>query len=256
MVGMKMKSSNAIGFFRKVGDPVLGSGASTKHKHVAKRKKEKPSRRSKQEVPRILKGFFQSRHAGWPEYIMLKAQLAIVGLFVTAVVYLVFLPSETFIFIALLFAFSAYLIQLTVTQLRSAFERDYPAYRSFVVMCMTIAWVFFLVLKFSQTNLFPLENIQLAMIPPLITIGFVAVSFVMFRFKYGRNFTYAMVEETHGNYAVVRVGYDIRSNTKAGLYTVENFAKAKRGDIAKVSVERPMLGLRGASVKAVLEKAK
>lgn len=226
-----------------------------KSKRDAKKEKAKPLQKPRQEIPGKLKGFFDNRHAGWPEYVMLKAQLGIVAIFVTAVIYLVFLPTESFIFIALLIVFSAYLSYLTATQLRRAFGSDYPASRSFVAMCIAIAWVFVLALKFSPVTL-SMETLQMVIIPPLLAVGFVAIAFVAFRFKYGRNFTYGIVEETHGSRATVRIGYDIRSNVKAGLYAVENFTKVKQGDNVKVGVERPMLGLRGAKVRAILEKGK
>ena len=53
-----------------------------------------------------------------------------------------------------------------------------------------------------------------------------------------------------------RGGHDICSNVKADLYAVESFAKVSRGDLVEISVERPMLGLRGAKVKAILGKAR
>ena len=55
--------------------------------------------------------------------------------------------------------------------------------------------------------------------------------------------------------AAVEADYSVWSNVKAGLYTGESFAKVKKGDLVKISVERPMLGLRGAKVKDVLGKA-
>ncbi len=246
--------SKRTDLFEKVGGAVLGSKEPNKGKSAAKKAKPKlPVTR--REIPKKLRGFFESRHAGWPEYVMLKAQLMILALFVAAVVHLVFLPDEGLIFLPLMAAISGLLVYLTVTQLKSAFKRDYPAYRSFVTMCIAVAWVFVLILKLSSTA-YTLEALQTALIPPAAAVGFVAVSFAAFRLKYGRNFTYGTVEEARGRRAVVRIGYDIRSNVKAGLYPLESFAKVERGDIVKVGVERPMLGLRGARIKAILEKAK
>ena len=234
----------------------MGTGKThNKIKRAARKPTVKSPKKPRQEIPGKLKGFFESRHAGWPEYVMLKVQLAIMALFVAAVVYLVFLPGENLVFMALLLVPSAYLAYLAGTQLRRAFARDYPAYRSFVAMCIAIAWVFVLLLKFSPIT-FSMETLQLAMISPLLAVGFVAVAFGAFRFKYGRNYTYGLVEEARGRHAVVRVSYDIRSNVKADLYTVDNFANVKRGDVVKVSVERPMLGLRGSRVRAILGKTK
>ncbi|MDI6884102.1 MAG: DUF2101 family protein [Hadesarchaea archaeon] len=253
---MPRKSSKTTEFFRKVGDAVLGVGKiPRKLKRRARKPKVKPPKKPKRVVPQRMRGFFERRHAGWPEYVMLKVQLAVIALFVTAVVYLVFLRAETFIFVPLLLAFSACLVYLAATQLRRAFGRDYPAYRSFVAMCIAIAWVFVLALRYSPTT-FSLEAIHLALIPPLVAIGFVAVAFATFRLKYGRNFTYGRVEKVLGRRAAVRVSYDICSNVKAGLYMVESFAKVKQGEEVKLSVERPMLGLRGAKVKAILDRVK
>ncbi len=253
---MPVKSSNSTKFFRKVGEAVLGSGKTArKPEKGAKKPRETQKQKPKGDIPKRLRGFFERRHAGWPEYIMLKVQLAIIAMFVTAVAYLVFLQTLPFIFIPLTLAFSAYLIYIAATQLRVAFERDYPAYRSFVAMSIAIAWVFIIVLRYSAMT-FSLETIQLAIIPPLAAIGFVVVAFGTFRLKYGRNFTYGRVEGIYGRRAVVRVGYDICSNVKAGLYPVESFIKVRRGDIVKISVERPMMGLKGARVRAVLGKAK
>ena len=253
---MARKGSRVADFFRKVGDAVLGVGKlPSKLKRRAPRVKKKAPLKPKPGIPNALQGFFERRHAGWPEYVMLKVQLAILALFVGAVIYIALLPAEIFIFIPLLLTISTYLVYLAATQLRRAFERDYPAYRSFVAMCVAIAWVFVLALRHSPIE-FSLETIHLALIPPLIAIVSVFVAFAAFRLKYGRNFTYGRVEEARGRRAVVRVSYDICSNVKSGLYAVESFAKIRRGDLVKLSVERPMLGLRGAKVKTILGKSK
>jgi uncharacterized membrane protein len=252
---MARKGSKTSGFFRRVGDAVLGVGKlPSKLKRRVRKPKVKLLSKPKREIPQRLRGFFERRHAGWPEYVMLKVQLAVLTLFAIAVIYLVFLPAEIFIFIPLLLFFSAYLVYLAATQLRQAFERDYPAYRGFVGIILAMAWVLvgFRYLPFE----FSLESIYMYLIPPLALVGFLGMVFIAFRLKYGRNFTYGTVEEVQGRRAVVRVGYDICSNVKAGLYTVESFAKVRRGDFVKLSVERPMLGLRGAKIRAILGKAK
>ncbi|HID60721.1 MAG TPA: DUF2101 domain-containing protein [Hadesarchaea archaeon] len=248
------RKSGITDFFRKVGDAVFGIGKlPCKFKRRALKVKKKVQPEKKEEIPKILQSFFERRHAGWPEYVMFMVQLAVLALFVTAVVYMVFLPAETFIFIPLLLGLSAYLAYLAATRLRRAFRRDYPAYRSFVAICVATAWVFVIALRHSPVE-FSLRNIHLALIPPLAAVVFVFVTFLTFRFKYGRNFTYGTVEQTKGRRATICVGYDICSNVKAGLYPVESFIRVKRGDIVKLSVEKPMFGLRGAKVGVILEK--
>ncbi len=239
-------------FFRRVGEAVLGIWkVPGKLKRRVRISKTKPVKRPREEVPGVLRDFFGRRYVGWPEYVMLKAQLAILALFVITVVYIVLLPAETLIFVSLLLAFSVYLAYLAATQFRRAFRRDYRAYLSFIAMCIAIAWVFVLALRHSPIE-FSLESIYLSLVPPVATIVFVFVAFLAFRLKYGRNFTYGVVEQVRGRLATVRVSYDICSNVKAGLYTVESFVKVKQGDRVRLSVERPMLGLRGAKVSAVL----
>lgn len=252
---MPRKSSRAADFFRRVGGAVIGVGKlPSKLKRRAPKIKKKSPQKLKS-APKMLQSFFERRHAGWPEYVMLKTQLAILSLFTVAVIYIALFPTELFIFTLLLLALSAYLVYLTATQLKHAFKRDYPAYRSFVIICVAIAWVFVLVFRYSPIK-FSIEALHLALIPPLTAMGFVFVAFAVFRLKYGRNFTYGTVEEIRGKRAVVRISYDICSNVKSGLYVVESFAKIKRGDLVKISVERPMLGLRGAKVRAILGKSK
>jgi uncharacterized membrane protein len=182
---------------------------------------------------------------------MLKAQLAILGLFVAAAIYIVLLPPMLFLLAPLVL--SGYALYLALTQLKLAFRRDYPAYRSFVGMCIAIAWVFVLALRHLQLE-FTLETLHLALVPPVLAIGFVFVAFMAFRLKYGRDFTYGIVESVRGRRAIVRVGYDICSNVKHGIYVVESLVKVKPGDEVRLSVERPMLGLRGARIKTVLRK--
>lgn len=256
MKKMPRKSSRTTDFFRRVGNAVLGVGKlpSKLKRRTPKVKKKIPQIR-RPEIPKMFQSFFERRHTGWPEYVMLKAQLAILSLFAAAVIYIALLHAEIFIFTSLLLALSAYLFYLTATQLKHAFKRDYSAYRSFVIMCVAIAWVFVLVFRHSPIE-FSIEAPHLAFIPPLAAMGFVFVAFAVFRLKYGRNFTYGTVEEIRGKRAVVRISYDICSNVKSGLYVVESFAKIKRGDLVKISVERPMLGLRGAKVRAILGKSK
>lgn len=246
------KSSKIARLFWEVGNIILGADrrASTSRTQVKRIKKMLDKNR--QELPEKIRGFFEKRHAGWPEYVMLKAQVVIFLLFLTNVVYLVLLPSENLIFLTLLSICSLYLIYQTRTQLKSAFEQDFPAYQSFVAICITINWALLLLLRFFPTIL-PIEsNLNIFMSTPL-ALGVVIIAFAAFRLKYGRNFTYGLVEESHGGLALVRIGYDIRSNVKAGIYSVESLIKVKRGDVVKLSVVRPLLGLGGAKVKSITE---
>jgi uncharacterized membrane protein len=248
-----MAESKIINFFHKVGEAIFGV------KKLPGKLKRAPQKkvagRKPDEVPKALNGFFERHHAGWSEYVMLKAQIAIVALFVVAAIYVVLLPAREVIFLAALLVLSAYALYLALTQLKRAFRRDYPAYRSFVFMCVAIVWVFTLTLGYLPIK-FSFESLGLAFVPALVVIGFVLVTFVGFRLRYGRDYTYGVVEGVGRGRAVVRVSYDICSNVTHGSYVVESLVKVKKGDTVKVKVERPMLGLRGAKVKAIFGKAK
>lgn len=204
----------------------------------------------REEVPPRLKDFFERREAGWPEYIMLKAQIAIVAMFGVSVTCIA-LARAQIIFLVLISAFSAYLVYLALTQLKQAFKRDYPAYRGFVIMCIGIAWAFVLALGYLPSKF---ESPYTVTVPALIAVFFAILAFIAFRLKYGRNYTYGVVRDVSMGKAMVKVSYDLRSNVKSGVYTVDNFAEIEKGNNVKLSVERPMLGLRGAKLKAVLEK--
>lgn len=249
----KKTGTKMANVFRRIGDGLLNL-----HKlpgRIERRPRRLPPPRMKmerEELPAKLRDFFERRHAGWPEYVMLKAQIAIVALFVASVVYIA-LPRVQIIFFVLICIFSAYAIYLALTQLKRAFERDYPAYRSFVIMCIGIAWAFVLALEYLPNEF---ESTYTVAAPALIAVCFAILAFTAFRLKYGRSYTYGVVQDVSRGKAMVKVGYDLCSNVKSGVYTVESFTKIGKGDRVRLSVDRPMLGLRGAKVSSILEKSK
>jgi len=239
----KKISARVADVFRRIGDSILNLRRLPSK--VARGPLPEITRVEREEVPARFRDFFERRHAGWPEYVMLKAQIAIVALFAASVIYIVLLRAQIIDFVVIC-ALSAYTLYLALTQLRRAFERDYPAYRSFVIMCIGIAWTFVLALEYLPNQL---------LLGLLVSVCFALLAFAAFRLKYGRSYTYGVVQDVSRGKAMVKVGYDLCSNVKSGVYTVESFAKIGKGDRVKLSVERPMLGLRGAKVGAILEKA-
>lgn len=245
---MTAKNSKIIRLFSYIGDIILGTG---KHAPPVECWK-KGLAKNRRTVPKILRGFFEKRHAGWPEYVILKTQIVILALFLTNVFYTVLLPSESLLFLAMLSICSLYLIYQTKTQLKPAFKQDYPAYQSFVAICIAINWALPLLLKLLPA-IFPRESNLSAILPTFLAIGLVVIAFAAFRLKYGRNFTYGSVEKSRGRVVLVRVGYDIRSNVGPGIYSVKSLLKVKRGDVVKLSVARPLLGLGGTKVGEIVE---
>ncbi|MEM2890834.1 MAG: DUF2101 family protein [Candidatus Hadarchaeum sp.] len=243
-------SSRIVRLFWEIGNIILGTDKHASTCRTQENMFKKPQDKKRQIIPEKIRGFFEKRNAGWPEYVMLKVQITIVLLFLTTVIYLVLLPSENLIFLTLLSIWSGYLIYQTKTQLNLAFRQEYPAYRSFVVICITINWSLLLLLRLLPKMFSTKSDLNLIM-PTFLSFVIILSAFTAFRIKYGRNFTYGLVEESRGRFALVRVGYDIRSNVKSGVYPVESSIKVRKGDVVKLTVARPLLGLGGAKVKEI-----
>lgn len=217
-------------FFERLGEAVL-------HPSMPKPKLPRVCERpGPPRVPRPLREYFEGKGMGWPEYVILKVQVAFL-------LSLLFAICSIFSFwlVFPLALVSAYLLSL-LPQLKGAFGEDYPAYRFFLLLCVLLPWFLFL------TRFGPLFV--------LAGLGFLLVSVSIFRIRYGREFTSGVVEKTMGGKALVRVGYDIRSNIKAGLYLTEAPFRVKKGQKVKVRVERPLFGLRGSKVGPIIEAAK
>ncbi|MEM0359684.1 MAG: DUF2101 family protein [Candidatus Hadarchaeales archaeon] len=223
-------------FFRKVGEAVLYP----RLPRLRPRKKTK-----KKEIPGFLKDFFEKRHAGWPEYVMLKLQLSLILLFLFSVLYLLLSHIPLLFFMIFL---TLYLLHLSLTQLKRAFREDYPAYLSFTLLVLSFAWLLLLLRLLPPRPLTDSSSLFL----PLGLILLFLLSYSLHRWKYGRDFTYGRVEGVRGGKVLVRVGYDLRSNVKPGLYLVESLVTVRRGERVKVGVERDLLGMRGSVPRVVM----
>lgn len=249
-------SVDIIEFFRKVGELVLGvRKLPGKLRQRARRPKIKPPRRPRRGVPGTLRDFFRRRHAGWPEYVMLKVQLGVVVMFVAAVLFIVLPSALVVVFAPVIAVLVGYLLYLTPTQLGPAFGRDYPAYRAFVGLCIGIVLALIFVLKFFPFEFSPTSPYEL-MIPVVLVFGLVMGSFALFKLRYGRDYTYGVVQGVRGSKAVVKISYDLCSNVKHGLYFLDSLVRVRRGDLVKVGVERSVFGLRGSKAKVILKKVK
>ncbi|MFP4005413.1 MAG: DUF2101 family protein [Candidatus Hadarchaeia archaeon] len=248
-------------FFKRVGDSVLGLRnlpqklADLKEIGFNPRGEkegnlEKPSA---EDIPSLLQSFFRDRDAGWPEYIMFKAQINVVLLFILAAI-LVLTDFSTMFLIFVLSLLTVHAAYLTVFQLRKAFSEDFPAYRSFMLMCAAIAWSTYPLLEFLPT-LMEERILEVGAPVAVLMVGSIG-AFITFRVKYGRDHTYGVVEEVHGDRAKVRIGYDLRSNVKHGIYFVNSFVPVEQGDKVKIEVSRSTLGMTGSSVEAIVEKIK
>ncbi len=233
------------GFFYRIGEAVLNPRVPKPRLRTPKEKKR--------EIPKLLRGYFERRQLEWPEYVMFKVQVAILLLFAMAPIHLVFLRQYETHSLAAMIALSAYLVYLAATQVKQAFFADRGAYWTFIGMCLALVWGFLGVLKrlapvLNAGSMFEIIFLVIAMIFAVV------LAFAGFRIKYGRNYTFGTIRSVRGNKALVRIGYDICSNVKAGEYLVDSLVRVRPGDRVKVGVDRPLLGLRGSSVRAVLGK--
>lgn len=251
---MSQEESKSLEFFRKIGRTILNlKKLPSKVKKIKLSLKPK-TEESEKKIPSFLKGFFERHHASWPEYVMLKAQLVIIALFGTAVV-LSFSWISPLILAPVVAGLIGYLTYLTPTELKLAFRRDYPAYRTFIILSTAISSAIIFLRKILITE-FPLmiSSPYQALIPILLIIVAVFSTFIAFRIKYGRNYTYGIVTEVKNNKAAVKVNYDIKSNVKNGLFLLESLPNVQPGDEVKISVDRSILGLKGSEPTTILEK--
>ncbi|MEM2617958.1 MAG: DUF2101 family protein [Candidatus Hadarchaeales archaeon] len=223
-------------FFRRIGEAVLHPRLPRVRLRLPRFKLE---RKGRKEVPRVLRGFFEARHACWPEYLVLKAQLALLTAFLLAIGGVIYSGWLLPLLLALL---SAYLLHL-LPDFREAFGSDYQAYRAFILLSVALPWTLLVLLRARFYY------------SPFLALCFLLVSFTLFRVKYGRDWTYGTVESVQGRTVSVRVGYDIRSNVGAGLHVLQAPFKVRKGERVKLRVERPFLGLRGSRVVSILQKS-
>ncbi|KXA91248.1 hypothetical protein AKJ57_01910 [candidate division MSBL1 archaeon SCGC-AAA259A05] len=249
---MSEENSGLLEFFRKIGNTVLGLKKLPRRLKDLKEETLQRARSPERKVPSYLRNFFRQRHAGWPEYVILKIQITIVLLFgFTAVTVLI--KDFWLIFGSILFLLSLYAALLTKFQLKAGFKLDYPAYRSFVGICVGLAWGAVLLLNYPMPAFG--EELLKTVLPIAIVLVGAVLSFAGFRAKYGRDHTYGIVQEVKNGKTKVRTRYDLRSNTKQGVYFVDSFVPVEKNDVVKVRVDRSTLGLRGSTVRAITEKA-
>lgn len=256
MFVMGEDDSKLVKFFRKVGNVFLDlknlpnkiKGASSKVSNPFSNLFSPGDRK----IPSFMDDFFESRGAGWAEYVIFKIQISVLILFGFGAVF-VFSQSLRLFSILVLIVLSAYLGLTYKYQLKDAFRFDYNAYRAFILICIILVWVAVSVFYyFPPIFTQPALN---ALTPPILLSVLVLVSFAIFRIKYGREHTYGLVKEVKNDNVKVKTKYDIRSNTKQGEKFLETITPVKEGDVVKISVNKPLLGLRGSEKEKITEKA-
>jgi len=253
---MSEDDSKFLEFFRKVGDAFLGlKNLPSKFKSLPKKISNpffNPFSPGDREIPSFMSDFFENRNAGWAEYVIFKIQISILILFGFVAVFVFSRSLRPFSSIVLIIL-SLYLGLTYIYQVKDAFKFDYNAYRSFILICIILAWAA-VGLFYLLPPIFPQPFLN-ALMPSILVFLLAIASFSIFRIKYGREHTYGLVKKVKNGNVKVRTKYDIRSNTKQGEKFLETITSVKEGDMVKISVDKPLLGLKGSEMKKITEKA-
>ncbi|WP_324735178.1 DUF2101 family protein [Thermococcus sp. SY098] len=165
------------------------------------------------------------------ELLVLKLQLTFLFYLFLALLIVVFLPNEL------------YLVILTVVYfvyLRAIFRKYrefFIEYKPYQVFYYSISVIGF----FAFFGYVLLKRFSLDIRYSLGYLVFVFVAVLMFRFyfksKYGRDWTYGVIEDIKENVVKISVHDDIRANVKPGEYWVDKVPDVEIGRIVKVLVE-------------------
>ncbi len=189
---------------------------------------------------------FAKKNIEFKDYIILKLQISSLLFLLLSVIYIFnFLGQRKFLLLAI--APGIYSVYLIFYNIKEHFEKDFNAYRDFFLAYMGIAVILIVIKKIkpSINYIFPYFHLILVSLA-----GVVAIS-VVFKKKYGRNFTIGLVIEG-GSLVKIRVNYDICASIKPSIETFENTVKAKEGDLVKLRVEKSFLNLRGSMATEII----
>ena len=207
-------------------------------------------------APKIFKPFLDKRWLTVKEYVVLKAQLAIITCLISAMLYTINLVFVEGFFILMILA-GGYIIYLVKFEM-DIFGRDSKAYKIFFSILILIIGVIVTANQFLFPTIlrgFLTPSIILSAIPIVVlALGLILITQFTFKRKFGRDFTYGEIIETLGNFAKVRIGYDLCAGTTPRICFIENPIRALAGDKVKVRVERKFFSIRGAKPIYILEK--
>ncbi|AHF81354.1 DUF2101 family protein [Thermococcus paralvinellae] len=179
------------------------------------------------------------------ELLVLKLQLAFISYLLLSLLLVVFLPNELYL-VALTAVYFIYL--RTIFRKYREFFIEYRPYQMFYYSISVIGF-----LAFFGYSL--LKRFSLGIHYSLGYLVFVSVVVIMFRFyfksKYGRNWTYGVIEEIKENVVKISVHDDIRANVRPGEYWVDKVPDVKIGRVVKVLVEER--AFRGAVPTKIIE---
>ncbi|CAB49720.1 DUF2101 family protein [Pyrococcus abyssi] len=180
---------------------------------------------------KIPKSKFLKRNLTPHELISLRLQLSFLLFLVISLISMLLrnLPI-------LILAFTLEFLYIRYTLIKNReFMVSFNPYRFFYYGISTMTFLAFL-------GYLILRNFTKALKYYLVYIGIISLAVLGFRYyfkhRFGRDYTYGIVEEIKNDLAKVFVHDDISANVKPGYYWVPANANIKEGDIVKLLVEQ------------------
>ena len=165
------------------------------------------------------------------ELLVLKLQLAFILYLFVSLLIVIFLTNELYL-VALTAIYFAYL--RAIFRRYKGFFIEHKPYQVFYYSISALGFLAFF--GYSLLKRFAVEMYY--------SLGYLVLIFAVviifrhyFRSKYGRDWTYGVVEEIKGDLVRIYVHDDIRANVKPGRYWVDRVPDLEIGRIVKVLVE-------------------
>lgn len=179
-------------------------------------------------------------------------QLISLGFLVVSIIYLFnFVSFVIYCILGVLLV--GYIVYMLSSKIKLMYPADFNAYRDFFLMYVAAGII--LVLVGTNPNLVMAFSFEF--FPSLTILVFAvilaAAVFLIFRIRYHRDYTYGTVIEVGKKTAYVHVDYDIRSNVKPDVYTVDNTYGAEEGEYVKLHIEEKLFSNSGNKPVNIIE---
>lgn len=197
-----------------------------------------------QEPPKSILGRLVKRAKTPHELLSLKLQLAFLSYLILSLIPVFLKFWEIFIVVA-----SFYFLYLRYLLIANReFFISYQPYRAFYLglsIIATISYGGFIMVRKYSTSPYHYYFYLFSVLVAVLAFRY------WFKSKYGRDYTYGVVEEVKGDLVRVYVHDDIAANIKPGYYWLPAVPDAEPGRIVKILVEEQTL--RGAKPVRIIE---
>jgi|Deesub1362B_J571_1020462.scaffolds.fasta_scaffold00215_12 uncharacterized membrane protein len=179
------------------------------------------------------------------EMLILKIQLSFILYLIASLISTVL--SRNPLYLVLLFIlFFMYMRAILINY--KEFFIEYKPYQVFFYLLAILSLGAFM--GYSVLRRFN-PTLQYLLVYSIVIFVAVLILAKWFKMKYGRDWTYAVVEEIRGEVVKISTHYDICANVKSGEYWIDAVPDLKVGSLVKVLVEERMF--RGAIPRKIIE---